>query len=84
MSEETEFTDEQTMTFALAYLDAAIRAGRGPITFAMTEDGDVGVWLFDDAGDENVKSHGSGDDAEEALINAAYRGLLPDIRVMPE
>jgi hypothetical protein len=75
--EEGEITDEQCREFALAYLDAAIAAGRGPVTFAMTEMGNVGIWIFDDG--ENAKAHGTGDTAEEALISAAYNGLLPEI-----
>lgn len=76
-------TDKQTMTFAFAYLDAAIRAGRGPITFATTEKGKVGVWLYGIGADDSP-AHGSGDDAEGALINAAYRGLFTDIADVTE
>lgn len=75
-------SDDQCREFALAYLDAAVRAGRGPITFVTTENGDIGVILYDDARDEKVKVHGSGDTAEDALIDAAYRGVFPDIALV--
>ena len=73
----TEITHDDARAFALAFLDAAIRAGRGPVTFTTTEDGDVGVILFDVG--EAAEIHGWGDTAEEALIHAAYRGLFPEL-----
>lgn len=63
--------------YALAFVDEAVRAGRGVVTFGMTEDGDVGVWIFDDA--EDAKSNGVGDTAKDALFSASKSGRFSDI-----
>jgi len=63
----------------LEWLGDRVREGRGPVTLAMTENGDIGLVLSDDPSDENVKCAGTGDEVMDAI--AAARRNRPEFEV---
>jgi hypothetical protein len=61
-------------TRAFEWLTEQVYNGNGCITFCMTENGNIGLWL-DYPEDENVKSIATGDEIVEVIIGA-YRTSL--------
>ena len=64
----------------LAWLSLMVRAGLGGVTFCVTENGDIGVFVG-----ENEPSLGSDNTAEDALAEAHrnwHQGGLPEQRTI--
>jgi len=71
--EQTWAIDEDgTRQFVLAYIEAALTHGKGPLTFVKMDGGKIAFWL-----NSAIPGgpHGTGTTVEDAVINCAYRGL---------
>jgi len=76
---------------ALSWLADRIHDGRGPVTFCVTENGDIGLLLFADPADDSVKCDGVGDEVIRAILSARRRrpwlvtaGDTPAVKELPE
>lgn len=65
-------TGDRPLEQALAWLTLEMYEGRGAVTFCLTEDGDIGLFVGEIESDERVTVMGGGNTAGEALL-AAHR-----------